>query len=269
VNPQPFGLRSAYPIFIVLAVAVALVVIIPAARRVRLPLSRLFLIQAIVTFVGLTGAVLYNLYETGALDQFGPMSYVSSGLRYPGGIIFVILVLPLVRFLLPPHLTLAGYVDLIAAPTAFAMAVMRGGCFLMGCCYGTPSDLPWALRYSPLSQVARHHVMNGWIEPGAWSLPVHPLHLYFAIASAAVGFFLLWFQKRKTFDGQVFLLYLALHEGAKGGLEFLRGSVHDHSVVHLRVMSLALAVAATMVLMARSRGWFMGVLVPARPAQRV
>jgi phosphatidylglycerol:prolipoprotein diacylglycerol transferase len=215
-----------------------------------------------LAIAGLTGGVLYNLVETGELASFGIASYWSSGLRYPGGILAVILVLPLVAALLPQHLSMPGCLDLMAPATAFAMATVRLGCFLAGCCYGLPSDLPWAVRYPPLSQVARHHVMNDWIAPGAWSLPVHPLQAYFALASLSVGIFLLWFQRRKAYDGQVFLLYLVLHDGSKGVLEFLRGSIPTHSVVHLRVVALGLATAGAALLLARARGYLTRVLPP-------
>jgi phosphatidylglycerol---prolipoprotein diacylglyceryl transferase len=35
--------------------------------------------------------------------------------------------------------------DSYAVPLAAAIAVGRLGCFFNGCCYGTPSDLPWAM----------------------------------------------------------------------------------------------------------------------------
>jgi phosphatidylglycerol:prolipoprotein diacylglycerol transferase len=128
------------------------------------------------------------------------------------------------------------------------MAVMRVGCFMMGCCYGVASDVPWALSFPPKSQAARQHAINGWVDPGAWSLPVHPLQVYFGLASLAVGLALVWFRRRKRYDGQVFLIFLLLHEGAKGGLEFLRGALAQHSVVHLRVASLTIATLAAAVL---------------------
>jgi phosphatidylglycerol:prolipoprotein diacylglycerol transferase len=37
--------------------------------------------------------------------------------------------------------------DSFALPMALAMAVGRWGCFLNGCCYGTPTNLPWAVDF--------------------------------------------------------------------------------------------------------------------------
>jgi hypothetical protein len=84
--------------------------------------------------------------------------------------------------------------------------------------------------------------------------------VYLGLGSLAVGLFLVWFRERKAYDGQVALLYLALHEGAKGLLEFLRGSLTTHSVVHLRVIALSLSAAAVSVLIVRAMGWFTRLL---------
>ncbi len=259
MQPRPFGLASAYLLFAVIAVIVGVAAVIPAARRVRLPLWRLFLAEAIFAGAGLTGALLYNLVESGALHQFGWRAYSASGMRYPGGVLGIILLLPVVRLVLPRHLSLAAFLDLVTIGAAFAMASNRGGCFLMGCCYGNRSSLPWALSYSPTSQVARHHALQGWIEAGSWSLPVQPLHIYFAVASFSVGVFLAWYHRRKSFSGEVALLYLVLHEGSKGLLEFGRGSLVSHSVVHLRVAGLSLAATGLLLWTARRNGMLKGL----------
>ncbi len=38
--------------------------------------------------------------------------------------------------------------DTFALPLALALAVGRWGCFCNGCCYGRPSDLPWAVAFA-------------------------------------------------------------------------------------------------------------------------
>jgi len=269
VNPRLFGLSNAYPLFVALGIVIGVAVVVPQARRERVPLWRFCLATAMVAWLGLTGAILYNLVEAGALHQFGWRAYFGSGLRYPGGLLAVAVAFPFLgRLVLPRHVGVLAFLDLLAPAAAIAVAVMRVGCFMMGCCYGWVSNVPWAISFPPLSQVARHHVMNGWIEPGAWSLPVHPLHVYLGLASLAVGVFLLWYRRRTTYTGEVVLLYLALHEGAKGMLEFMRDSLHDHSVTHLRVGALAVSALASAILLTRARGRLTAWL-PARPRQPI
>jgi phosphatidylglycerol:prolipoprotein diacylglycerol transferase len=48
--------------------------------------------------------------------------------------------------------------DSFALPIAAAMAVGRWGCFFNGCCYGTPTDLPWGVPFRQLDgQIIRCH----------------------------------------------------------------------------------------------------------------
>ena len=253
MNPTPFGWSSAYPPFILLAVLVSFFVTMTNARRERVSATRLAAIQLVLTATGLAGAAFYNMVETGTLADFDWRTPFSAGLRYPGGVIAVLLVVPVIRGMLPAGTSLAGALDLMSPGAAFGMATVRGGCFLMGCCYGRPSRMPWALSYPPQSQVARHHAMDAWIAPGEWSLPVHPLHLYFALASLIVGVVLLRRLPRRRYPGEIFLLYLALHEAAKGALEFLRGAPGGQSTAHLQAVSLTLSAIATAALLARRR----------------
>ena len=62
---------------------------------------------------------------------------------------------------------------------------------------------------------------------------------------------------RAAFEGQVFLLFLVLHEAGKGLLEFLRASDPFNGGPHLQIVSFALAALATVTLVgchaARSR----------------
>src|SRR2546429_7300938 len=48
---------------------------------------------------------------------------------------------------MPPPLAPAG---------VLALAIGRLGCFLAGCCYGRPSELPWAVVFPELGPPARH-----------------------------------------------------------------------------------------------------------------
>src|SRR5574340_151815 len=115
-------------------------------------------------------------------------------------------------------------------------------------CFGVPARLPWAVRFPAGSHPWADEVAKGLIPPNALaSLPVHPLQLYFLLLAFLVGAFLLWLQPRKQFDGQVVLLYLALHEPGKFLLEFLRAQ----PAPHVQLLSLAFAVIAWSVLLGR------------------
>jgi phosphatidylglycerol:prolipoprotein diacylglycerol transferase len=81
--------------------------------------------------------------------------------------------------------------DSFAVPVAVAVGIGRLGCFHAGCCYGTPTDLPW-----------------GVVFPNIDELPRHPTQLYefaFHLSMAALLFAL---QRRGLFRGQLIKLYI-------------------------------------------------------------
>src|SRR5207253_683315 len=51
---------------------------------------------------------------------------------------------------------LAELLDALAPAGVLALAIGRLGCFLAGCCYGRPSELPWAVVFPELGAPARH-----------------------------------------------------------------------------------------------------------------
>ncbi len=76
---------------------------------------------------------------------------------------------------------------------------------------------------------------------------MHPLQIYFLLASALVGIIALRLLSRKHFDGQVVLTFLLQHEGSKALLEFLRvpyqPAIQITSAVVAGVAGVILAVA--------------------------
>jgi len=95
--------------------------------------------------------------------------------------------------------------DSFAVPVAAAVGIGRLGCFVGGCCYGTPTQLPW-----------------GVVFPSVDSLPRHPTQLYeaaFHLAAAA----LLWrLQGQGVFRGQLIKLYILAYLAYRFASEFIR-----------------------------------------------
>ncbi len=73
------------------------------------------------------------------------------GLEFVGGVIPVIIFL---FFYMRRHnLPFRKYLDILAIGLMMGLAFGRIGCFLNGCCFGKPADLPWAIRF-PYSSYA-------------------------------------------------------------------------------------------------------------------
>jgi phosphatidylglycerol:prolipoprotein diacylglycerol transferase len=67
------------------------------------------------------------------------------GLELLGGVILTIIVIYL--FLLYHKLPVRRYLDILAIGLMLALLFGRIGCFLNGCCFGKPAELPWSVRF--------------------------------------------------------------------------------------------------------------------------
>ena len=100
----------------------------------------------------------------------------------------------------------------------------RMGCLLAGCCFGTVTHLPWALRFPERSPASESQWKAGLIQSAfERSLPVHPAQIYESAASFAIAAVLiLGLHGKKRYDGQVFLAFVALYASLRFMLEFWR-----------------------------------------------
>lgn len=90
------------------------------------------------------------------LDTLGSILNVTrGGLEFYGGFLLTaVAVLAWLRW--REKVSLRWYLDIIAPSAALGLAIGRIGCFLNGCCFGTTSELPWALRFPYGSNPALH-----------------------------------------------------------------------------------------------------------------
>jgi phosphatidylglycerol:prolipoprotein diacylglycerol transferase len=128
--------------------------------------------------------------------------------------------------------TKMGYiVDLLAPGIIIAQAIGRLGCLMNGCCYGTPTTLPWGLVYTDPQSFG----FNGGI-------PCHPTVVYEIIYCIIVFAVLLMLRKRLKPDGSLFALYLALYAVWRLGIDFLRSgnpfffSLHEAQFISIIVL---------------------------------
>jgi len=134
------------------------------------------------------------------------------GLVFYGG--FVMALVVSVWYLMHYRIPVWRMGDIMAPSIALGQCIGRLGCFSAGCCYGKPTDLPWAVTFTNPDSLA----LTG--------VPLHPSQLYES-AGALVLFGALWaYRKRTKFDGQLFWLYVLGYSVLRFFLEFLRGDVN-------------------------------------------
>jgi len=142
--------------------------------------------------------------------------------------------------------------DIVAPVVMVGLAIGRIGCFLNGCCYGAPCNLPWAVRFPyyssayvdqtlggkisppPELQTASGTAMNPDLPPVAHSarlaaiaasttaLPVHPTELYSSFTAFLLAALLIVYLGLPHIAGRVFALMLMLEGFARYVLEMLR-----------------------------------------------
>ena len=115
--------------------------------------------------------------------------------------------------------------DCAAPGLALAQGLGRIGCFLAGCCWGTPTSSRLGVTFT--SQVA--HDLTG-VPLG---VKLHPTQLYEAAAVLLAIPLLLWLRKTKTFQGEVFLAYMIYYAIARFFLEFVRDDPRGRYVYNL------------------------------------
>ncbi len=67
------------------------------------------------------------------------------GLEVLGG--FILALLAILWYLKRHKLPLRHYLDIIAIAMLVILAFGKIGCFMKGCCFGKPTDLPWAVQF--------------------------------------------------------------------------------------------------------------------------
>lgn len=109
---------------------------------------------------GVAGARIFyvlHYYENFRGDFTGMFKIWQGGLELLGGVIGAVAVI--ILYLRYHKLPARRYLDILAIGLMLALVFGRIGCFLNGCCYGKPTDLPWAVRFPYGSLAYQSQVM--------------------------------------------------------------------------------------------------------------
>jgi phosphatidylglycerol:prolipoprotein diacylglycerol transferase len=153
----------------------------------------------------------YYLEHPGRLFS---LEFLQAGGVYYGGLIgAVVASFIFIRRL--PGLSFWRVADAAGPAIPLGQAIGRLGCFAAGCDYGCPTDLPWGVTYS--SQYAHDAVGT------PLGVAVHPYQLYESGAALVLCLLLVRAFRHRSFQGQVFCLYLMAYGVLRFILEFFRG----------------------------------------------
>ena len=143
----------------------------------------------------------------------------------------------------------------VAVPVAGA--VSRLGCLLGGCCFGIPSQLPWAISYASSSVPFQFQVSTGLLTPvAAVSLPVHPTQIYEIVFSLAFLIVLLPLARRLRAPGNLGYVYAGGYAAFRFFKEFVRaGGEQFWGFKPAQWLVLASALVLIILVVHRERRW--------------
>ncbi|CAN5676030.1 prolipoprotein diacylglyceryl transferase [soil metagenome] len=207
---------NTYGVFLALAFLCAILITVRLAARAGLPREKVYDLSLWMLLASLIGSKILMFfvepeYRENPL-QLLSLDFLRSGGVFYGGLLGAVLAgyFLMRRYNLPWWKT----ADACAPGIAIGNFFGRQGCFAAGCCWGTPTSLPWGVQFSESG-----HLITG--VPGGVHL--HPTQLYESFAMLVVFFFLLWLHRRRKFEGQVILLYALLYSVIRFAVEFVRG----------------------------------------------
>jgi len=138
---------KSYGMMMVVGFLVALPVIKHLSRDITPNPSYIINAALYSLIAGVVGARVFFVVHY--FDQFRdrPLSVFSiweGGLEFYGGLLAMVVILIYLRY---HKLPIRHYLDIFAIGLMLALAFGRIGCFLNGCCFGKPTNLPWGVCF--------------------------------------------------------------------------------------------------------------------------
>ena len=222
------------------------------AQKASLPRETIFDLGFYVLIASMLGARIVYVIQFWRDFKEHPMEIFmiqNGGVVFFGG--FFAALLTFLIYTRLKKIPLLKLLDLITPPTALGYAIGRIGCFLNGCCYGKPTDLPWGVSFQPGSEAYWHF--------GATHL--HPTQLYASATLFFIFLLLLFLSKKVKRDGDLFAWGLMCYAIYRFFIEFIRAnptywfglSLSQYAALSLLIPSLYLLVIKPRLLFRKTR----------------
>ncbi|MGD9040706.1 MAG: prolipoprotein diacylglyceryl transferase, partial [Desulfobacteraceae bacterium] len=162
----PLTIHS-YGLFVALGFAVGFLVMLKIGKAQGIRSQQVMDIGFIVILMAIIGSRLAYVVMNFPHYRAHPIDIIKiweGGVVFSGGLVAVVLVM--IWYLRRHHLAFWPIGDLCAPGIAIGQAIGRLGCLMAGCCYGKPTDLPWAVTFTHPQSLA------------PLNIPLHPTQLY-------------------------------------------------------------------------------------------
>ncbi len=219
------------------------------ARSAGLDPNRVMDLGIWIIVSALVGAKLLLLiveFDQFTRDPAELLNLARSGGVFYGGLIAAVAVA--LWYLRRHRMPMWTVTDVFAPGIALGHVIGRLGCLFAGCCFGRPTNVPWAITFT--NEFAARNVGT------PLGIPLHPTQLYEAGAELLILILLLVTERRgRVFPGRTFWLYMLLYAISRFVIEIYRGDprgmVGDFSTSQF--VSLILAPLSIIMLVVLSR----------------
>lgn len=238
----PYFTIYTYGFLLALAYLSALWFLFRAARKEGIPHEKISKLGLWIIVGAIAGAKALMILRSLPFYMEHPsrlwsLSLLQSGGDFYGGFIGA-LAATFIFFSAHKELPVWQVADLCAPAIALGQAIGRVGCFMAGCCYGRPSNLPWSVTFTNPAAAELVGTPLG--------IPLQPVQLYESLCCLLLFFYLLWVLRHKRFMGQAILTYALAYAVIRFFLEFARGDV-DRGFVFGGLLSTSQLIAVIVV----------------------
>ncbi|MGB9721240.1 MAG: prolipoprotein diacylglyceryl transferase [bacterium] len=133
--------------------------------------------------------------------------------------------------------------DIISPSIALGEFFTRIGCFLNGCCFGTPTKLPWAVHFPD----------GSFADAAGLDCPIHPTQLYSSLFGLLLFFFLQRMLHRKHVQGEIFAYFLIFYGGFRFGIDLIRYYENSGNFLINQIISLIIVLGGIFFLIRAKR----------------
>lgn len=210
--PEQISIYS-YGVMIALGVLVSFYVALRKVSKFGIDpdqLSNLFIFVILAAFVG--GKLFYFMEDTEryANDPSQLLNIKGGGFVFYGSLIFA--VPTIVWWLKRKTIPVRPFLDVLAFVGPIVHSFGRVGCFLAGCCYGKTCDNVLGVTYTHADSLAK---------------PLHtalyPTQLFDIAVNLVILLVVVLMERKKAFEGQLFLFYLMAYAVGRSIVEIYRG----------------------------------------------
>ncbi len=202
-----------YGFFIAIGFLTALWLAAREARKQGIPSARIFDLCFYILLAAIVGSRLFFILINAEHYLRHPLDAIK---LWEGGLVFyggMILAIPVTLWYVKKFgVNVWVTADIFAPPIAIGHAIGRLGCLAAGCCYGKAAEnLPWGIIFTDPECLAPTNVK------------LHPTQLYESAGELLIFVALIALRNRKTFNGELFMVYLACYAVLRFIVEFFRG----------------------------------------------